>query len=116
MTPASQPAFDLAPERVAELLGSDQVDLIDVREPHERRAGHIGGSRHVPLAELTAAAETLDRGRPVVFQCRVGARSGMAAHAFRRAGYDAYNLRGGIVAWADRGLPLEPQGGYVADH
>jgi rhodanese-related sulfurtransferase len=114
-TPA-QPAFDLAPERVSELLEAGEVELIDVREPHERRAGFIGGSRHVPLAELSAVSESLDRDRPLVFQCRVGARSGMAAHAFRRAGYDAYNLRGGIAAWAERGLPLEPQGGFVADH
>ena len=112
----SQPAFDVAPERVAELLAAGEVELIDVREPYEREAGHIGGSRHVPLAELTAAAESLDRTRPLVFQCRVGARSGMAAQAFRRAGYEAYNLRGGIVAWTGCGLPLEPQGGYVADH
>ncbi len=116
MPAPSQPAFDLAPERVAELLEAGEIELIDVREPYERRAGHIGGSRHVPLAGLTAAAESLGRERPLVFQCRVGARSGMAAHAFRRAGYDAYNLRGGIVAWAAHGLPLEPVGGFVAEH
>jgi rhodanese-related sulfurtransferase len=114
-TPA-QPAFDLTPERVLELLEAGEVDLIDVRETYERRAGYIGGSRHLRLAELSASAGSLDRARPLVFQCRVGARSGMAAHAFRRAGYDAYNLRGGIAAWAERGLPLEPVGGFVADH
>jgi hydroxyacylglutathione hydrolase/adenylyltransferase/sulfurtransferase len=40
----------------------------------------------------------------------------MAASAFRRAGYDAYSLDGGIAAWAASGLPLEPTDGRVADH
>ena len=40
----------------------------------------------------------------------------MAASAFRSAGYDAYNLSGGIQAWVDAGLPIAPEGGYVAEH
>jgi rhodanese-related sulfurtransferase len=40
----------------------------------------------------------------------------MAANAFRRAGYDAHSMVGGITAWAERGMPLEPQDGHVADH
>jgi rhodanese-related sulfurtransferase len=104
---------DLMPEEVAVRLAAGEVDLIDVREPYEREAGHIEGSRHVPLQELAAAAETLDRDRPVVFVCRVGGRSAMATDAFRRAGYDAYNLDGGVVAWAGAGLPFT---GAVAEH
>jgi rhodanese-related sulfurtransferase len=40
----------------------------------------------------------------------------MAANAFRRAGYDAYSMDGGISAWAERGLPLDPHDGTVAPH
>jgi rhodanese-related sulfurtransferase len=40
----------------------------------------------------------------------------MAANAFRRAGYDAYSMVGGIAAWDEQGLPLEPTHGHVADH
>src|SRR5947199_5491704 len=99
--------FDLPPARVAELLREGQVQLVDVREPYEREAGHVGGSLHVPLADLTTAAPTIDPSRPVVFVCRVGARSSMAAWSFARAGYDAHNLDGGMVGWAAAGLPLE---------
>ena len=95
---------------------ADGATMIDVREPHERRAGHIPGSEHVELARLATAAATVDRDGPVVFYCRVGARSSMAAEAFRSSGYDAYNLAGGILAWVTAGLPLTPDGGYVADH
>jgi rhodanese-related sulfurtransferase len=40
----------------------------------------------------------------------------MAAQAFRRAGYDAWSMAGGIQAWHDAGLPLEPDDGVVAEH
>ena len=114
-TPADLP-IDLPPERVAKLLAAGSVHVIDVREPYEREAGHIRGSRHVPLAELSGAAATIDPSVPVVFVCRVGARSAMAAAAFVRAGYDAHNLDGGMLAWAASGLALEPEDGRVADH
>jgi hydroxyacylglutathione hydrolase/adenylyltransferase/sulfurtransferase len=105
--------FELGPERAAELLARDEVALIDVREPYERDVGHIPGSRHVELSSLAGVADELPHDRPIVFQCRVGARSAQAAFAFRRAGFDAHNLDGGIVAWAASGLPVE---GRIADH
>jgi rhodanese-related sulfurtransferase len=110
--------FELPPTRVAELLRDDSIQLVDVREPYEREAGHVAGSRHVPLAELTVAAESeaIDHERPVVFVCRIGGRSSMAAWSFARAGFDAHNLDGGLVAWVECGLPLAPAGGRVADH
>jgi rhodanese-related sulfurtransferase len=107
---------ELTPERVAELIDERDWQVIDVREPHEREAGHIAGTRHIELTALTAQAESLDRERPVVFYCRVGARSGMAANAFRASGWEAFNMQGGLVEWAARGLPLEPADGYVAGH
>ena len=114
---ADAAGFDLEPEQVAEMLrGGEDVQVIDVREPYEREAGHIANTRHLELERLASQADTIDRARPVVFYCRLGARSGMAAQAFRAAGWDAYNMHGGITLWADRELPLEPEGGYVADH
>jgi rhodanese-related sulfurtransferase len=108
--------FELPPETVAELVADGSIQLLDVREDYEREAGHVEGSRHVPLAELTAAAPSIDPSVPVVFVCRVGSRSAMAAWSFARAGYDAHNLDGGMVAWAARGLPIAPDGGHVAEH
>ena len=105
--------FDLPPARVAELLHEGQVQLVDVREPYEREAGHIPGSVHIELGDLADRAGELPAERPLVFQCRVGARSAMAAQAFAGSGWDAYNLSGGIVAWVVAGLPIE---GEVAEH
>ncbi len=110
------PEHELSPERVDQLLDRGEIELIDVREQYEWDAGRIPGARHVELERLASQAETIGRERPVVFQCRLGARSAMATQAFRASGWEAYNLAGGISAWAEAGLPLEPQGGYVADH
>jgi rhodanese-related sulfurtransferase len=109
-------ASELSPQRVAELLERGEIQLVDVREPHEWDAGRIAGARHIELERLAGRAAEIDRQRPVVFQCRLGARSAMATAAFRASGWDAYNLTGGLQAWADAGLPLEPTGGRVADH
>ena len=116
VTVFSAPQVDLPPDQVADLHERGEIQLVDVREPYEYEAGHIAGARHIELERLASQAETIDRERPVVFQCRLGARAGMAAQAFRASGYQAYNMDGGLQAWAERGLPLEPDGGHVADH
>jgi rhodanese-related sulfurtransferase len=110
-------SIDLDPEQVLEKLRAGEIQLVDVREDHEHEAGWIPGSRHIPVAQLSEQAGTLDREKPVVFHCRGGGRSTMATQAFRAAGLEAYNLAGGIKAWAERGLPMEPEGSArVADH
>jgi rhodanese-related sulfurtransferase len=116
--PSDAPAgIDVDPERVDAWLGENgSVQVIDVREPHEREAGRIAGTRHIALTELSSAAASLSRELTVVFYCRVGSRSEMAAQAFRAAGFEAYSMQGGLVRWVNEGRPLEPYGGYVASH
>jgi rhodanese-related sulfurtransferase len=119
MAPTSndQDQTDIDPTRVADWIEEDPaLQVIDVREVYEREAGHIAGTRHIELNNLTAEAATVQRERPVIFYCRVGARSTMAAQAFRASGYEAYSMQGGLRAWAEEGRPLEPEGGAVADH
>jgi rhodanese-related sulfurtransferase len=98
---------ELEPEQVRERLERGELLLVDVREPHEWEQGRIAGARHIELARLAERAGELPRDLPVVFQCQVGARSAMATEAFRAAGWEAYNMAGGIVRWAQRGLPVE---------
>lgn len=90
-----------------------EAALVDVRAVHEWDAGHIAGATHVQLNDLVARAEAL-RG-PLVFYCRGGRRSEMAAAAFREAGRDARSMRGGLDAWHEAGLPLDPEDGYIAE-
>ena|ERR1700722_1784485 len=113
----SSPQTDIDPAQLVDLLErGEQVQVVDVREPYEREAGHIADTRHIPMVELTSRAAEIDRDLPVVFYCRVGARSDMAAQAFRASGYKAMSMRGGLVRWANENRPLSPEGGVVADH
>ena len=108
----STPEVAISAERLAELVG-EGAQLIDVRRPYEWEAGRIAGARHIEMNELTASAESIERDRPVVFYCRTGNRSGMAAAAFREAGYEAYHLADGIEGWVADDRELEPEGGVV---
>jgi rhodanese-related sulfurtransferase len=106
---------DYTPKAVAELLSRGEIQLIDVRAEHENEAGRIAGGRLIELSRLSGEAASIDRTKPVVFYCRSGSRSAMAAEAFSQAGFDAHNMAGGLLEWDSEGLPVEPDGGYVAD-
>jgi rhodanese-related sulfurtransferase len=108
--------LEVSTEETARALAEGRAQIVDVREPYEREAGYVEGSEHIELQQLAGAAQSLDRERPVIFYCRSGARSLMAAQAFQRAGYDAYSMAGGLVDWAGEGRPIAPEGGRVADH
>ncbi len=110
--PDADAEIHLSPGRAAELIESG-ADLVDVRRGYEWEGGRIAGARHVEVNELTAQADSLPRDRPVLFYCRGGSRSAMAAEAFRQAGYDAFNIEGGLTAWVEAGLALDPPDGVV---
>lgn len=116
MASAPDPGEQLTPEQVAELHRRGDIQLIDVREPYEHEAGYIEGDRHVEFSSLSEQAGSIDKDRRVVFYCRSGGRSAVATQAFVASGYDACNMAGGLLAWDRSGLPIEPEGGSVADH
>ncbi len=102
-------------EPIAPKLVDKDAQLVDVRAEHEWDAGRIGGAVHLPLAELSERIGELDKDRPVVVYCLGDNRAEMAAEALAGAGFDVSPLDGGIRAWVEAGLPLEPEGGYVAE-
>jgi hydroxyacylglutathione hydrolase len=74
--------------------------VLDVRNAGERAASRVGGSLHIPLAELPRRLGEVPAGEPVVVYCAHGARSSIAASLLRRAGYqDVSDLIGGEEAW-----------------
>jgi len=99
----------------ARKLIEDGAQLVDVRADHEWETGRIAGAKHLSLSELAERTGELDKDRPVVLYCRGGTRSTMATDALADAGFDAAKLSEGIVGWVEEGLPLEPEGGYVAE-
>jgi rhodanese-related sulfurtransferase len=98
----------ITPTQLAELLSTQAVDLIDVRDRSEWDAGHIEGARLVPLEQFRADPDAaLVHGTTIVFVCAKGVRSMQAAKLAERFGYDhVYNLEGGTKEWANIGLPI----------
>jgi rhodanese-related sulfurtransferase len=111
MAQPADPEIEVSTEHAAAALADGSAEVIDVREGYERDAGHIAGTRHIELARLPAEAQTIDRGRRVIFHCHVGSRSLMAAQAFRQAGFDAWSMAGGMEVWEQEGRPVERDGG-----
>lgn len=90
-------------DELDELLESGEVDLVDVRERHERDDGYIPGSRNIPYRLLRAAAPPFD-GKPVVTICESGPRATIAASVLQAAGVAARPVaEGGIAEWRRRG-------------
>ena len=109
----TETATEIAPARAQELV-SGGAKLVDVRGRGEHEAGHIPGDELIGFDELKDRATELPTDTPVVFYCRGGDRSGAAVQALRASGYDAYSIEGGLLAWTEQGLPIEPADGHVA--
>ena len=79
---------------------------MDCREQYEWDAGRVEGAIHLPLnAIMAGAGSDLDASKPVVVICRTGNRSELATMMLQARGFEAYNLEGGIEAWARKGCP-----------
>ena len=98
----------LTPNDAAGALSRGDLQLVDVREAAELTEARVEGANHIPLGELSQRLAELDRKRPVAFLCRSGARSAIATRAAAKAGLDAANVKGGMIAWSRAGLPLAP--------
>jgi len=108
--------LEVTPEQTEAALADDSAQVVDVREPYEWEAGRIDGALHIELNELGQHAAKIDTDRPVIFYCLAGARSAMAAQAFRGIGVDAYSMAGGMERWHGERRPIVPEGGTVAAH
>jgi glyoxylase-like metal-dependent hydrolase (beta-lactamase superfamily II)/rhodanese-related sulfurtransferase len=105
---AAEPMATVEVEELEQMLGSDEIVLVDVREKEERDAGYIPGSRHIPYRIVRQAAENgLAGDRPVVTICESGARAAVAASVLAAAGVPARPVvHGGIHDWKARGGEL----------
>jgi rhodanese-related sulfurtransferase len=79
--------------------------VVDVREPHEFRAGHIPGAQNRPLSQFDPASIPEDK--PVVLICQAGGRSAAALRRALAAGrQDVQHYPGGMSGWRARGGPV----------
>ena len=89
------------------LLQKGVVHLLDVRTDAEIAQGKIPQGAPLPLHLIPLQLAQMDKNATTVFYCRTGGRSAQAAAFVAANGFaDVYNLQGGIVAWANAGLPV----------
>lgn len=95
-----------APEAKAMIDGDSRPFILDVRQPSEFSGGHVAGAKLIPLDQLQSRMKELPTDRTILCVCRSGSRSGAAARQLASAGYDAINLRGGMIGWQMAQLPI----------
>lgn len=96
-----------APQLQSRLAGQSKPFLLDVRQPEEYREGHLPGARLIPLGELNSRLGELPRNREIICICHSGSRSVVATRQLSAAGYNAVNLRGGMIAASYARLPIQ---------
>lgn len=103
---ARRPWHDASPAQAVRLM-NDGAQLIDLRGHDAFRGGHIVNARHIPMDELDAKADKLEKTAPVVVYCETGTTSPRAAAALVRDGFtDVWQLGGGLAAWKRENMPV----------
>lgn len=92
-----------ATELKKRLDSGEDIQLIDVREPHEYEIAKIPNTKLIPLGDVVKRANEIDETRTTVVNCKGGVRSAKAIKALQENGFSGklINLKGGIGAWSD---------------
>jgi sulfur-carrier protein adenylyltransferase/sulfurtransferase len=110
----AQAAADEVPEITVQELkakmdNDDNLNVLDVREPHEYEVANIG-VRLIPLGELPQRLAELDQNESFAIHCKTGGRSAKAVKLLKDAGFqNVYNVKGGITAWSEEIDPSVPK-------
>ena len=100
----------VTPSQAVQLINRQKAVVVDVCEPAEYQAGHVGGAKNIPLGQLQEKlpAAVKNKATPLVLVCASGGRSGRAAAIARKLGYEnAQSLTGGLKNWREANLPIE---------
>ncbi len=91
---------EIGSKEAKKLLDSGQAVALDVREKEEIEFTSIGKHTWIPMNELAKRFAELPKGKLIIAVCRSGSRSAAATEFLSGHGYEAKNLKGGIIAWA----------------
>jgi adenylyltransferase/sulfurtransferase len=107
-----EPVEIITARELKERLDKDEaLQIIDIREPHERAIARFPRAKAIPLGQMVRRKDEFDPAVDAVFVCKIGQRSVFAIRALREAGYTGrlLNLKDGVNAWAreiDTALPV----------
>ncbi len=106
-----EPFFRISVDEAKEKLDKNEAVMVDVREPDEYVEIHATGVRLIPVNTVIGEIKQIRdfaHGKEVLFICKSGQRSALAAEFATAAGLDElalYNVEGGTIAWAQAGYP-----------
>ena len=102
MTPSLYSQISVAElHNMLHMVDGEKPHMLDVREPWEWRLARIDGAEHLPMGQIPAAVDDLDKTRPTVIICHHGTRSLQVVAFLQRQGFtNLHNLQGGIDAWS----------------
>ncbi|WP_406433647.1 rhodanese-like domain-containing protein [Streptomyces sp. NBC_01589] len=105
----------ILPAQAHRMIQECTAVLLDVREADEYQAGHAPGALHVPLSRLAAGTDVpgSPNGRGLVLICRSGNRSQQAARLLAERGVESVDVTGGMIDWAEQGLPVQDAHGQA---
>ena len=106
---SSPSATDLSVSEFTGKVAEQGIVTLDVRTPGEFNEGHIEGAQLIDFQSGNFENEiaALDKSKTYAVYCRSDNRSGQAVKVMREAGFNnLYNLNGGVIDWANAGLPL----------
>ena len=108
---AAEPALvPVSQEALLERQGKsdDSAYVLDVRSPEEYAGGHVPGAVNIPYDQIASRLAEVPKDKDVVLYCKSGRRAGIAAEVLAGQGYERLqHLEGDIVAWVDKGRPVE---------
>ena len=100
----------LSANDAVQLINREKAVVVDVCEPAEYAAGHIVGSKNIPLGDLQAklAGAVKNKSLPLILVCQSGARSARAVATAKTLGFEqTQSLGGGLAAWKSANWPVE---------
>ena len=106
---ATQRFSSLTPDAAVQLMNSEDVVVLDVREAAETIGGKIAKAIQIPVSAVTKRVGELEKykDKTLLVYCKSGARAGIACKELGKHGFEkVYSLNGGLAAWQEAHLPL----------
>jgi len=90
------------------LMDDDELIIIDVREEKERKAGFLSNDLNIPMGQVKAKMDSLDKSKNILVYCKSGTRSDRIADILSKNDFQKVSsLKGGFNAWLKADLPIQ---------
>ena len=90
------------------LMDDDELLIIDVREEKERKTGFLSNDLNIPMGQVKAKMDSIDKSKNILVYCKSGTRSDRIADILSKNDFQKVSsLKGGFNAWLKADLPIQ---------